>query len=191
MKSLKTLFLGTTFAIGLLFGTQAFADTLHTVKPGDTLSEISTQYFGNKNAIDKIAQDNNIKDIHFIYVGQQLTIKTDSNAQTTNTQTVDSTESEQAVEPVQTVQPAQQQETVQADYAGQSSSAKEWIAQKESGGSYSATNGHHIGRYQLDPSYLNGDHSPANQERVADNYVENRYGSWENAKTFWLNNGWY
>ena len=72
-----------------------------------------------------------------------------------------------------------------------SSSAKEWIAHKESGGSYSATNYRYIGRYQLDSSYLGGDHSPENQERVADAYVAGRYGSWEAAQQFWLANGWY
>lgn len=76
-------------------------------------------------------------------------------------------------------------------YTGTSSSAKEWIAQKESGGSYTAQNGRYYGRYQLDSSYLNGDYSPENQERVADNYVANRYGSWENAQQFWLTHGWY
>lgn len=72
-----------------------------------------------------------------------------------------------------------------------SSSAKEWIAQKESGGSYTAQNGRYYGRYQLDSSYLGGDYSAANQERVADQYVANRYGSWEAAQQFWMNHGWY
>ena len=62
---------------------------------------------------------------------------------------------------------------------------------KESGGSYTATNGQYIGRYQLTDSYLNGDYSAENQERVADAYVAGRYGSWTAAKNFWLNNGWY
>lgn len=73
----------------------------------------------------------------------------------------------------------------------QSSSAKEWIAQKESGGSYTAQNGRYYGRYQLDSSYLGGDYSAANQERAADQYVANRYGSWEAAQQFWLTHGWY
>ena len=77
------------------------------------------------------------------------------------------------------------------NYTGDSSSAKEWIAHKESTGSYTATNGRYIGRYQLDSSYLGGDHSPENQERVADAYVAGRYGSWEAAQQFWLANGWY
>lgn len=76
-------------------------------------------------------------------------------------------------------------------YVGSNSSAKEIIAQRESGGSYNARNGQYIGRYQLSAAYLNGDYSPENQERVADNYVSQRYGSWENALQFWNNNGWY
>ena len=80
---------------------------------------------------------------------------------------------------------------VAVNYSVDSSSAKEWIASKESSGSYTATNGRYIGRYQLDSSYLGGDHSPENQERVADAYVAGRYGSWEVAQQFWLANGWY
>ena len=78
-----------------------------------------------------------------------------------------------------------------ATVSGSEAEAKEWIAQKESGGSYTATNGRYIGRYQLTDSYLNGDYSAENQERVADAYVAGRYGSWTAAKNFWLNNGWY
>lgn len=70
-------------------------------------------------------------------------------------------------------------------------SAKEAIAMAESGGSYTATNGQYIGRYQLSSSYLGGDYSAENQERVADNYVAQRYGSWEAAWAFHQANGWY
>ena len=81
----------------------------------------------------------------------------------------------------------------QADLSAAEAEAKEWIAMKESGGDYNAVNptGKYIGRYQLTNSYLNGDHSPENQERVADAYVQSRYGSWVAAKEFWLANGWY
>ncbi len=71
------------------------------------------------------------------------------------------------------------------------SSAKEEIARRESGGNYNARNGKYIGRYQLSSNYLNGDHSPENQERVANQYVAGRYGSWQNALNFWNANGWY
>lgn len=69
--------------------------------------------------------------------------------------------------------------------------AKEWIAQKESGGSYTAKNGQYYGRYQLTDAYLNHDYSAANQEKVANDYVTSAYGSWNDAKSFWLQNGWY
>ena len=51
--------------------------------------------------------------------------------------------------------------------------------------------GKYIGRYQLTASYLNGDYSPENQERVANEYVMNRYGSWVEAQQFLMSNCWY
>lgn len=75
--------------------------------------------------------------------------------------------------------------------SGGEAAAKAWIANRESGGSYSASNGQYVGKYQLSASYLNGDYSAANQERVADNYVKSRYGSWTAAQSFWQANGWY
>ena len=74
---------------------------------------------------------------------------------------------------------------------GNEQAAKDWIASRESGGNYNATNGQYIGKYQLSASYLNGDYSPANQERVANNYVQSRYGSWTAAQSFWQAHGWY
>jgi hypothetical protein len=78
-------------------------------------------------------------------------------------------------------------------YSGYSwnGSARDFIVSKESGGSYSATNGRYYGAYQLDISYLNGDLSQENQDRVAEQYVSNRYGSWENAAAHWQSHGWY
>ncbi|KRM39130.1 peptidoglycan-binding protein [Lactobacillus hamsteri DSM 5661 = JCM 6256] len=69
--------------------------------------------------------------------------------------------------------------------------AKRWIAMRESSGSYTARNGACYGKYQLNIAYLHGDLSPKNQERTADNYVYGRYGSWVNAKRFWLAHHWY
>lgn len=78
-----------------------------------------------------------------------------------------------------------------SNVAGNDAAAKAWIAARESGGSYSARNGQYIGKYQLSASYLNGDYSEANQERVADQYVTSRYGSWSAAQSFWQSHGWY
>ena len=199
MTSLKTLLFGTTLAAGAAFfmGTTAHADEAYTVQSGDTLSTISQKYVGDNSLINAIAESNSISDINLIYSGQQLTIPTEGSAQV-------AAEPQAAVQeaPVQAEQPVVQ-ETVQTETQAapavtetaatpaSTSSAKEWIAQKESSGSYTATNGRYIGRYQLDSSYLNGDYSAANQERVAEQYVTSRYGSWEAAKAFWEANGWY
>lgn len=75
--------------------------------------------------------------------------------------------------------------------SGSEAAAKAWIAGRESGGSYTARNGQYVGKYQLSAAYLGGDYSPAHQEQVADNYVHARYGSWVNAKNFWMSHGWY
>ncbi|WP_076459257.1 LysM peptidoglycan-binding domain-containing protein [Limosilactobacillus caccae] len=75
--------------------------------------------------------------------------------------------------------------------SGGEAAAKAWIAGRESGGNYGARNGQYVGKYQLSASYLNGDYSAANQERVADQYVQSRYGSWSAAQSFWQSHGWY
>ncbi|WP_211140346.1 peptidase M23, partial [Enterococcus lactis] len=166
---------------------------------------ISQKYVGDNSLINAIAESNSISDINLIYSGQQLTIPTEGSAQA-------AAEPQATVQeaPVQAEQPVVQ-ETVQTETqaapvaetqsapaatettttATSTNAAKEWIAQKESSGSYTATNGRYIGRYQLDSSYLNGDYSAANQEKVAEQYVASRYGSWEAAKAFWEANGWY
>ncbi len=94
----------------------------------------------------------------------------------------------------QTTQVAQKTQTTTSytsNASGSEAAAKAWIAGRESGGSYSARNGQYIGKYQLSASYLGGDYSAANQERVADNYVKSRYDSWTGAQKFWQTNGWY
>ena len=180
----------------------------YTVKSGDTLSEIAEKY---NTTVEKLAAKNNIKDIHLIYVDQVLVIEGTAPSTATATAAASATTyeapataeeiAEEATEttatttyeaPAAPAAPAAESNTAAAStVSGSEAEAKEWIAQKESGGSYTATNGRYIGRYQLTDSYLNGDYSAENQERVADAYVAGRYGSWTAAKNFWLNNGWY
>ncbi|MSD82924.1 LysM peptidoglycan-binding domain-containing protein [Lactobacillus curvatus] len=208
MKSFKTVLLSATLTtaatVGLLFAGQstASAATTYTVASGDTLSKIAQKFTGSTDLVNQIATTNNIKDSNMIFVGEQLIIDADQPATTVQTTTPTVAAQPVAVQtpaPVtQAQQPTQVQAVVQATPTQQTttvaptaSSAKEWIAQKESGGSYTARNGQMIGRYQLTASYLNGDYSAANQDRVADQYVTSRYGSWDAAKDFWLSNGWY
>lgn len=177
----------------------------YTVKPGDTLSEIAETY---NTTVEKLAKLNNIKNVDLIFIDQVLVIDGAAPvAETTTTEApvaeveetpavaetvVEETTYEETYEaPASAPAAAESYSAPAATVSGSEAEAKEWIAQKESGGSYTATNGRYIGRYQLTDSYLNGDYSAENQERVADAYVAGRYGSWTAAKNFWLNNGWY
>ena len=211
-KKIKTTLAGvaalfTVFAPSFV---SAQESSTYTVKEGDTLSEIAETH---NTTVEKLAENNHIDNIHLIYVGQELVIDGPVAPAATPAPTTyaapaaqDETVSAPAAETTEVVEEAAPaasapvaEETVAvaetsapvATVSGSEAEAKEWIAQKESGGSYTATNGQYIGRYQLTDSYLNGDYSAANQERVADAYVAGRYGSWSAAKNFWLNNGWY
>ena len=203
-NKIKIGLVGVAAALAFLAPSLTFAQetTTYTVKSGDTLSGIAEKY---NTTVEKLAEKNKIKDIHLIYVDQVLVI--DGEAPATSTTSAATAEAPVAApaaseattyeapaasvtvaeETVATTETSASTSTV----SGSEAEAKEWIAQKESGGSYTATNGRYIGRYQLTDSYLNGDYSAENQERVADAYVAGRYGSWTAAKNFWLNNGWY
>ncbi len=176
----------------------ANADTV-TVKSGDTLSQIADE---NNTTVSSIQSLNSLQNIHLIFPGQKLVINanngdaavsTQQSAQTT--QQASQQQTTQQASQQQTTQQASQQQTMQTTQQAVASSseqaARDWIASRESGGSYTAQNGNYYGKYQLSSAYLGGDYSAENQERVADSYVLNRYGSWANAKSHWLQNGWY
>lgn len=165
--------IGLSLLSGMFIPVLASADS-YTVKSGDTLSAIAKE---KNTTVDAIAKKNKISNVNLITVGQVLEIEDEKS--TTNTTEQAST--------TQATTTASASDGLSAEDAA----AKEWIAQKESSGSYTAQNGQYYGRYQLSLSYLNGDLSPENQEKVANQYVVNRYGSWSAAKNFWLANGWY
>lgn len=201
-KKIKTTLAGVAalFAVFAPSFVSAQESSTYTVKEGDTLSEIAETH---NTTVEKLAENNHIDNIHLIYVGQELVIDgpvapvatpapTTYAAPAAQDETVSAPVAETTeVEETPVVSETVAEETVASTVSGSEAEAKEWIAQKESGGSYTATNGRYIGRYQLTDSYLNGDYSAENQERVADAYVAGRYGSWTAAKNFWLNNGWY
>ena len=185
----------------------ANADTV-TVKSGDTLSQIADE---NNTTVSSIQSLNSLQNIHLIFPGQKLVINanngdaavsTQQSAQTTQQasqqQTMQQASQQQTMQQAsqqQTTQQASQQQTMQTTQQAVASSseqaARDWIAARESGGSYTAQNGNYYGKYQLSSAYLGGDYSAENQERGANSYVLNRYGSWANAKSHWLQNGWY
>ena len=203
-KKIKTTLAGVAalFAVFAPSFVSAQESSTYTVKEGDTLSEIAETH---NTTVEKLVENNHIDNIHLIYVGQELVIDGPVAPVATPAPTTyaapaaqDETVSAPAAETTEVAEeapvasaPVAEASAPAATVSGSEAEAKEWIAQKESGGSYTATNGHYIGRYQLTDSYLNGDYSAENQERVADAYVAGRYGSWSAAKNFWLNNGWY
>lgn len=270
----KALKLTATVAGAVALGTvattvSANADSIYTVKSGDTLSGISCQFGHDYAFVDTLASNNNIANKNLIYVGQKLVIKDDgeiasatasqvaslpsASASSTSQAQTDSasaasqasstasdqasadslaatqsaaaasqaTASEAAASAAAASQAALQSQQAASQSAAATSTAyttmaatstttstsstssyttslssseeaaKEWIAQKESGGSYTKQNGNYYGKYQLSISYLNGDLSAANQEKVADQYVASRYGSWTAAQAFWESHRWY
>lgn len=170
---------------------QRDGNTYWKVEAGDTLSGIGTKY-----GLDYVALHNmnlnTVTDPHLIFVDQEILISGDVVAPVVPVVVADEKISA-TDEYVAEVVVEEYVETPVAEFApSDSNAAKEWIAQKESSGSYTAVNGQYYGRYQLNPSlYVGYDTTPAGQEAAADAYVANRYGSWEAAQAFWMANGWY
>ena len=190
----KTAVIASAAALTGVFASAAVAnaDTV-TVKSGDTVSKLAKDY---NTTVDAIVNTNKLSNANLIFVGQKLEIgeatQADNNQQAAQGQ---QSQQSQQVTPAASSQQATTNYNTNSNYtsnvSGDEQAAKEWIAARESGGSYTAQNGRYYGRYQLDASYLGGDFSPANQDRVADQYVASRYGSWSAAKSYWLSNGWY
>ncbi|MDO5078014.1 LysM peptidoglycan-binding domain-containing protein [Streptococcus minor] len=204
----KTKYLMASFLLisSFLLPASIQAET-YTVKPGDTLSQIASAFH---TTVDELAYLNQIENKNLIMIGQVL--KTNQAMTAATEQVVNSiakpaqTPESVSVVASQTpeVQPGAEYttpapaQTIPVTVGGYTSelspeeaAAKEEIARRESGGSYTAQNGQFYGRYQLMLTYLNGDLSPENQERVADAYVRNRYGSWVAALAHSNAKGWY
>ena len=133
----------------------------YTVKPGDTLSEIAEKY---NTTVEKLAEKNKIENIHLIFVDQVLVIEGTAPSTATATDAASATTYEAPVATEETSEATTYEEVAEtttyeapvaeesytapaATVSGSEAEAKEWIAQKESGGSYTATNGRYIGRY--------------------------------------------
>ena len=200
----KTVILSAA-ALSMLVAPSVLAEEV-TIQAGDTLSEIAEAHNVD---VDFLVRLNGIAEPDFIIAGEKLYTE-EADVAGTVTEAAPAQETEvvqytapQVETPVSAVPysqepastPVESTPVVDNSYTstvvGSDAAAKEEIARRESGGSYTATNGIYYGRYQLTNSYLGGDYSPANQERVADQYVAERYGSWSNALAFWNANGWY
>lgn len=220
MKFNKAL-LSVTAAAGLLaVGTIAANADQVTVQPGDTVSKIAQEHNTTVDSIQQLNNLANVNLIYAgqtLEVGENGQATASDNATTTSATTNNyqlpaqtyNYNYQAATTPSYSYNNnnnnnysynanANTQATTNSGYnyqatgsSSEEAAAKAWIANKESGGSYTATNGQYIGKYQLSASYLNGDYSAANQERVANQYVTSRYGSWVAAQQFWQSHGWY
>ena len=189
-KALVTT-LGTVAVVGAgIFATNdtANADVKVTVKQGDSVWSLANKYDSSINAIEKANSLTN----DLIYVGQTLNVPNSTQAATTQAASVaNNTYSHTTSQATTNTTTNTSTASASTGVSGSEASAKAWIANKESSGSYSARNGQYVGKYQLSASYLNGDYSAANQEKVANSYVNSRYGSWSAAQAFWQSHGWY
>ena len=186
--------------------------TSYTIQYGDTLAAIAK---ASDVSVDALVAINDIQNANVIFPGTKLSFTKDETTGEVNEVTVEDSATEEATtydvaEEVVTETtyeaPAEEtyvaEETTYEEPAAEttasttsysSNSDKEIIAQRESGGSYTAYNaaGGYYGRYQLNPTLVAYGASPAEQEVAADKYVAERYGSWDAALAFWNANGWY
>ena len=186
LATITGLFQNSAFKQDLTAKKAAFSEQLQqtsiTVKAGDTLSQIAQAHNLSTN---QLATINQLTNPDLIYPGQvlKLTQTNPTTINTANTQTATSSANE--------IHSSTQATTVPKLTSQAEEEARSWIAAHESSGSYTARNGKYYGKYQLDLAYLKGDLSPANQEKTANQYVLNRYGSWVKAKEHWLSHNWY
>ena len=167
-----------------------------TVKNGDTLWAIAKKY---GTSISDLAKSNNIANPDLIYVNQRINISGSSTEATATqkaqtaygTTTSLTTGSAGSVQGTSGSTQNSSESSQTSNLSDSEKLAQDYIVQHESGGDYNARNGKYIGKYQLDSSYLNGDYSAANQEKVAEEYVTQRYGSWTKAMEHWKENNWY
>ena len=184
--------------------------TSYTIKYGDTLGVIGK---ASGLSVNELAGINDIDNVDFILPGNKVLFEADDLGNIdfvsiTNEQEEVLVEETVTEEPVVTTPVAEEVpysapeyvvEEEEETYAPQASTsseqeAKEWIANKESGGDYNAYNpaGGYYGKYQLNPTLVAYGASPAEQEIAVQEYVNERYnGSFVQAKAYWQANGWY
>lgn len=185
----------------LLAGASASANSIYTVKQGDTLSEIA---LNNGTTIQDILNLNkSITNPNVISVGEQITLPSgqpvqqeQQTTQVAQTQPV----AQQHVQQVQqqaNTQVAQTQTQSQATTSNvpvsSDNSNKALRRQIESGGNYNTNtcNGY-LGAYQFSPSTIASIENatgmkwsmdPSTQDAFADYYANQRYGGWQNVPT--------
>lgn len=197
-----TTTLGIAAAFGAIATTTASADSV-TVNPGDTLSKIALEH--NTDA-DTLAAINGLQNKNLIFVGD--TIQLDSNTTVTMPALQPQVQTPvvaQAPAPAEPVAPVVQEQapavapavtpTAPATQGVGESAALNSLIARESGGNTSATNGQFYGIGQLSPqarAQYGGNSSDYNDQLNAMKaYINDRYGSAENAWAHSQATGWY
>lgn len=185
----------------LLAGASASANSIYTVKQGDTLSEIA---LNNGTTIQDILNLNkSITNPNVISVGEQITLPSGQPVQQEQ-QTTQVAQTQPVAQ--QHVQQVQQQANTQVSQTQTQSQAttsnvpvssdnsnKALRRQIESGGNYNTNtcNGY-LGAYQFSPSTIASIENatgmkwsmdPSTQDAFADYYANQRYGGWQNVPT--------
>ena len=195
-----------TFSLIAFFAIAASAATV-TFKPKDALSDIALKYNTASNDIeladeyqtnvDKVFPSQAVKVVQIIELTdeqrQQELAQLMQHAKEVEAKRQEELrrQEEQRQREAELKRQAQMEQQRIKEQQQAEENAKQYVATKESGGSYTATNGIYYGKYQLTISYLKGNLSPTNQEIVAQQYVQTRYGSWQNAKVHWDTHGWF
>ena len=179
--------------------------TSYTIKYGDTLGVIGK---ASGLSVNELAGINDIDNVDFILPGNKVLFEADDlgnidSVSITNEQEEVLVEETVTEEPVVTT-PASEEVPYSAPeyvveeetYAPQASTsseqeAKDWIIQRESNGNPQARNGQYYGLFQLGDHLIEDGASVQEQHAVANNYVNERYGSWVGAKQAWQQKGWY
>ena len=180
--------------------------TSYTIKYGDTLGVIGK---ASGLGVNELASINDIDNVDFILPGNKVLFEADDlgnidSVSITNEQEEVLVEETVTEEPVVTAPVAEEvpysapeyvveEEETYAPQANTSSEqeAKDWIIQRESNGNPQARNGQYYGLFQLGDHLIEDGASVQEQHAVANNYVNERYGSWVGAKQAWQQKGWY
>lgn len=180
--------------------------TSYTIKYGDTLGVIGK---ASGLSVKELAGINDIDNVDFILPGNKVSFEEDDlgnidSVSITNEQEEVLVEETVTEEPVVTAPVAEEvpysapeyvaeEEETYAPQASTSSEqeAKDWIIQRESSGNPQARNGQYYGLFQLGDHLIEDGASVQEQHAVANNYVNERYGSWVKAKQEWQQKGWY
>lgn len=165
-----------------------------TVQSGDTLSKIAQTH---NTTVDSLVAINGIANPNLIFVGEVLQTEGTNVATVQETQTyVEPTQT--YVEPTQTyTEPVQETQTTTVSQSGDNwNKANRRMVESTNNYQWEWGNGYY-GAYQFAPSTWNSiasqagldpnDHSPANQDAMADAYANSRYGGWQNVPT---SGGW-